>query len=93
MVGEGKRATASVVVHGPESLLRMSLGLFEKLKGADVPPALPIPPWNWFYDTEFIVVFISERMKTLGVLELGGKRIRISYRLEVTEQVTDWLPR
>jgi len=40
MDGEGKRATASVVVHGPESLLRVSTGLFEKLKGADVPPAL-----------------------------------------------------
>ena len=40
MDGEGKRATASVVVHGPESLLHMSTGLLEKLKGADVPPAL-----------------------------------------------------
>ena len=62
-------------------------------RGLMSPLPYSIPPWNWFYDIKFIVVFISERMKTLGFLELGGKRIRISHRLEVTEQVTDWFPR
>ena len=72
----------------------MSTGLFETLKGADIPPALlhsslKLVLWYQVY----CGLYQWNPMKTLGFLELGGKRIRISHRLEVTEQATDWFPR